>query len=241
MNCVHHTGTALILYNQVASRLELQIFLEPLESTMMTKRAIGNLLKRYRAVLKKCCLLNTLGTIAVASLLSTGGGVCPAEAQEIFTSEALNSDQTYSSGLWVHKDVTLDAQQHTITANGTITDNDENEFGIINDGTMKNNSVVTASSILNFGIMDAKSLSTSEEWAFFNWGENATAIISESVLSSRVHDSIIENEQGATLTLDAGDSDKTIVIQPELNNENGSILFINSDTKLEYSLWNVGE
>lgn len=206
---------------------------------MLTKGAIGNLLNRYRAVLKKCCLINVFGSMAVASLLVMGGGVCPAEAQDISSSEELTSNQTYSDGLWVHKDVTLDAQQHTITVNGTIKDNDDNIFGIINDGTMKNNSVMNASSILNFGTMDAKSLITSEEWAFFNWGKDATTTISESVLSSRVHDSIIENEQGAMLILDAGDSGKKIVIQPELNNENGSVLYINSDTILEYSLWNT--
>ena len=38
-----------------------------------TKGAIGNLLNRYRAVLKKCHLLNTFGSLAVASMLVMGG------------------------------------------------------------------------------------------------------------------------------------------------------------------------
>ena len=39
---------------------------------MLTKGAIGNLIKRYRAVLKKCALLNVFGSLAVASLMVMG-------------------------------------------------------------------------------------------------------------------------------------------------------------------------
>ncbi len=47
---------------------------------MLTKGAIGNLVNRYRAVLKKCNLINTFGSLAVASLLILGGaGVAEAE------------------------------------------------------------------------------------------------------------------------------------------------------------------
>ena len=40
---------------------------------MLTKGAIGNLVNRYRAVLKKCTLINTFGSLAVASMLVLGG------------------------------------------------------------------------------------------------------------------------------------------------------------------------
>ncbi|MBQ8743745.1 MAG: hypothetical protein IJZ18_00995, partial [Mailhella sp.] len=40
---------------------------------MLTKGAIGNLVNRYRAVLKKCNLINTFGSLAVASMLVLGG------------------------------------------------------------------------------------------------------------------------------------------------------------------------
>ena len=47
-----------------------------------TKGAIGNLLNRYKAVLKKCNLLNTFGSLAVASMLVMGGaGVAQADPQ----------------------------------------------------------------------------------------------------------------------------------------------------------------
>ncbi|MBQ3171821.1 MAG: hypothetical protein IJB53_07910, partial [Mailhella sp.] len=40
---------------------------------MLTKGAIGNLVNRYKAVLKKCNLINTFGSLAVASMLVMGG------------------------------------------------------------------------------------------------------------------------------------------------------------------------
>ena len=43
---------------------------------MLTKGAIGNLINRYRAVLKKCTLINVFGSLAVASMLVMGGASC---------------------------------------------------------------------------------------------------------------------------------------------------------------------
>ena len=43
---------------------------------MLTKGAIGNLINRYRAVLKKCTLINVFGSLAVASMLVMGGTSC---------------------------------------------------------------------------------------------------------------------------------------------------------------------
>ena len=39
----------------------------------LTKGAIGNLINRYTAVLKKCHLMNTFGSLAVAGMLVMGG------------------------------------------------------------------------------------------------------------------------------------------------------------------------
>ncbi len=41
---------------------------------MQSKNAIGNLINRYKAVLKKCHLLNTFGSLAVAGMLAFGLG-----------------------------------------------------------------------------------------------------------------------------------------------------------------------
>lgn len=48
-----------------------------------TKGAIGNLLNRYRAVLKKCHLLNTFGSLAVASMLVMGGAGVAQAAEDV--------------------------------------------------------------------------------------------------------------------------------------------------------------
>ena len=62
---------------------------------MLTKGAIGNLINRYRAVLKKCHLMNTFGSLAVASMLVLGGaGAADAryyELQNVTPSDPITS------------------------------------------------------------------------------------------------------------------------------------------------------
>ena len=54
---------------------------------MLTKGAIGNLVNRYRAVLKKCNLMNTFGSLAVASMLVLGGAGVAGAADLILKSD----------------------------------------------------------------------------------------------------------------------------------------------------------
>lgn len=50
----------------------------------LTKGAIGNLINRYKAVLKKCHLMNTFGSLAVAGMLIMGGaGMAVAGAEDV--------------------------------------------------------------------------------------------------------------------------------------------------------------
>ena len=59
---------------------------------MLTKGAIGNLVNRYKAVLRKCNLINTFGSLAVASMLVLGGaGVAGAADFKFDHSETLFS------------------------------------------------------------------------------------------------------------------------------------------------------
>lgn len=73
----------------------------------LTKGAIGNLINRYKAVLKKCHLMNTFGSLAVAGMLVMGGaGVAVAESAEDFsnkeiTGETLNSNASYLMGGYI--------------------------------------------------------------------------------------------------------------------------------------------
>lgn len=60
----------------------------------LTKGAIGNLINRYKAVLKKCHLMNTFGSLAVAGMLVMGGaGVAVAADPDV----ALQGQNDYSS------------------------------------------------------------------------------------------------------------------------------------------------
>lgn len=58
----------------------------------LTKGAIGNLINRYRAVLKKCHLLNVFGSLAVAGMLVMGGAATAGAADvKDFALEGQNS------------------------------------------------------------------------------------------------------------------------------------------------------
>lgn len=70
-----------------------------------TRGAIGNLINRYRAVLKKCHLLNTFGSLAVAGMLVMGGaGVAQATGTWTQTNE---TEGSWTAGKLVENDEVL--------------------------------------------------------------------------------------------------------------------------------------
>jgi len=117
---------------------------------MLTKGAIGNLVNRYRAVLKKCNLINTFGSLAVASMLVLGGaGVAGAEewGTETITKVdngkggynygyGISSSETGYSGtkvedkIYVLTDKTIAID---VAGNKTVTVSNLNKFAIIGD------------------------------------------------------------------------------------------------------------
>ena len=58
----------------------------------LTKGAIGNLINRYKAVLKKCHLMNTFGSLAVAGMLIVGGAGVAVATEDV----ALEGKNNYS-------------------------------------------------------------------------------------------------------------------------------------------------
>ena len=81
---------------------------------MLTKGAIGNLINRYRAVLKKCNLINTFGSLAVASMLVMGGSGVAGAA----TITTPISSSTHTDGDTISDDVNISTtSSHAITAN----------------------------------------------------------------------------------------------------------------------------
>lgn len=59
----------------------------------LTKGAIGNLINRYKAVLKKCHLMNTFGSLAVAGMLVMGGAGVAVATDDL----PLEGEHTYDS------------------------------------------------------------------------------------------------------------------------------------------------
>ena len=108
---------------------------------MLTRGAIGNLINRYRAVLKKCHLINTFGSLAVASMLVMGGaGVAGASvANEVYLGKAYGSpsdDLGFKlEATKLKESVSLDGTEILFEING-VTERDIKEtYHIDNDGS----------------------------------------------------------------------------------------------------------
>ena len=79
----------------------------------LTKGAIGNLINRYKAVLKKCHLMNTFGSLAVAGMLVMGGAAAAGAAIQ------------HTSGVhnYPGENISYTVTGDAITADGTDTRN----------------------------------------------------------------------------------------------------------------------
>lgn len=88
----------------------------------LTKGAIGNLINRYKAVLKKCHLLNVFGSLAVAVMLVMGGAAAAGAAEHVAIEEAaLSYDGTAiltNANITTPIGYTLENGGVTITADG---------------------------------------------------------------------------------------------------------------------------
>ena len=147
---------------------------------MLTKGAIGNLVNRYRAVLKKCNLINAFGSLAVASMLVLGGaGVASAASnielddktavQNVTKNETFHAGQDHSSNSWesIYKikkgtlNITGTENTHIIfsdnkgrTGSTIITYPNDDSHAYITYATFKNNSATNdGGAIGNYGGM----------------------------------------------------------------------------------------
>lgn len=119
----------------------------------LTKGAIGNLINRYKAVLKKCHLMNTFGSLAVAGMLVMGGaGVAGATdytaanktefntafaqaLQEESASIKVTSPITAGGGIGIFNDKKTTIKNLTIDFNGnkyTFTESPVGSTGTVN-------------------------------------------------------------------------------------------------------------
>ena len=143
----------------------------------LTKGAIGNLINRYKAVLKKCHLMNTFGSLAVAGMLIMGGAgmaVAANNDQALGVGGTYNATETVNhlvggelyktntptSGKTVAHDITLSVEGGSISEiiggsyiSGTNTSYPNATHGtittIISGGTISAEFVVGGSKIAN--------------------------------------------------------------------------------------------
>ena len=91
----------------------------------LSKGAVGNLVNRYRAVLKKCHLMNVFGSLAVAALITMGGSVALAAgdaAYEGALADSVTGDGGKAIGGWNFTTAGgLDGDHSTASSNITAT------------------------------------------------------------------------------------------------------------------------
>lgn len=85
----------------------------------LTQGAIGNLINRYRAVLRKCRLLNTFGSLAVAGLLVMGS--CGTPLAEQLVAPWTEKTITIGNGDTINADIQFDALSER-TENNILTE-----------------------------------------------------------------------------------------------------------------------
>lgn len=135
---------------------------------MQTKKAIGNLLNRYRAVLKKCHLLNTFGTLALASALMAAGAGSALAASWGWVNKS--AEGPYTAWTSINKDTTIvNGKVEGNTLNSTAEkdvigfvyfagfEKDSGTAVTITDSSFKNNTIsakygVSAGGIMNKGM-----------------------------------------------------------------------------------------
>ena len=111
----------------------------------LTKGAIGNLINRYKAVLKKCHLMNTFGSLAVAGMLVMGGAAV-AGAEEITLDRDLQYSYTINNG----DSNTINLNNFTLTGQAVFEAIlVEDATASIKNGTIKNGNSASAISINN--------------------------------------------------------------------------------------------
>ncbi len=119
----------------------------------LTKGAIGNLINRYKAVLKKCHLMNTFGSLAVAGMLIMGGAGM-AVAENTPTSEVTISLGTAKASAYNGQSTTLSdgSNGKHIFVGGTINNieslDPHTHFGTFTDPT----SITVAKGTYNWDI-----------------------------------------------------------------------------------------
>ena len=115
----------------------------------LTKGAIGNLINRYKAVLKKCHLLNVFGSLAVAGMLVMGIPQHIAAADISFTDDTAANPPLVAGPIWNVENslVPSDSNDNTVTVKNATISGDVYGNGLFSKEVSRNKITVTNSQI----------------------------------------------------------------------------------------------
>ena len=173
----------------------------------LTKGAIGNLINRYKAVLKKCHLMNVFGSLAVAAMLVMGGAGGAAAAE--FTPPGDWWESPENIILTAGEEWTLDSERH---------ENVQTKFIIIHAGAsmiLKNGSRLSGSSRMgNYGTLTLDNSTLDVKvmyndvvtgYGILNMSGTATLTLTDEIYGTAIEVGTLAVTDGpATLTVSGG-------------------------------------
>ncbi|WP_291438961.1 hypothetical protein, partial [Desulfovibrio sp.] len=154
---------------------------------MLSKNAVGNLINRYKAVLGKCRLINTFGSLALAAALALGsaGPAMAADWDGGNLTVGTGGDQT---SLTVDSDAVVLTGTLTITDGGTVTVNSPGSISAGDGATPSNGKLLVTGGTLNVnGYSDSRDLQITGGTVNINgatgngWRENGLGGYAETV------------------------------------------------------------
>lgn len=158
---------------------------------ILSKNAVGNLINRYKAVLGKCRLLNTFGSLALAAALTLGSAGLAVAADWDGTNLTVGTDGNQIS-LTVGSDVVL-SETLTITDGGTVTVTTDGRISAGNGAVPSDGKLLVKGGTLNInGYSDSRDLQITGGTVNITgtndngWRENALGGYAETVENSGV-------------------------------------------------------
>ena len=200
----------------------------------LTKGAIGNLINRYKAVLKKCHLLNVFGSLAVAGMLVMGGaGVAGAADVETITPAQDSKILYYNGNLYFADDTLTDTvvknDDDTITAKLT---GQSAKFGVLTNLRQENGGDVSSIKITNSVFANNTGGGAVTLWGMGTGQDTLTKSISDSEFDSNSSDGnggavgIYKNTAFTTL---GSTTFTTVKFEGNTADENGGAIFAEAE------------
>lgn len=200
----------------------------------LTKGAIGNLINRYKAVLKKCHLMNTFGSLAVAGMLVMGGAAAAGAADVETITPAQDSKILYYNGnLYFADDTPTDTvvknDDDTITAKLT---NQNATFGVLTNLRKENGGDVSSIKITNSFFANNTGGGAVTLWGMGTGQDTLTKSISDSKFdnnSSNGNGGAVGIHKNTAFTTLGSTTFTTVKFEENNADENGGAIFAEAE------------